>query len=413
MKKNLWLGLFIAFLTIATFYACKKQDATVTQQETTNFRVVVETWQTAFTKTASLKKINITDSIVANLDYSQATKMLGSNNDVLYVIRINDQSTDKKQRFLAISQKGGIFTLAGIFKTTAISLVKAVYEKRPLQPKEKVLLTNLDGFPKSGWRANTKGEQLEGTGEVRDKKMSFAEFTKQVMAGRIAQTAKDYMQPIEEPCIDHWMVWRNDETGEIVDIEYLGSSGDCEENNNSGGDSPPSPRYCDFTEEEGQDLLDAAEIESVDINQQETTDSTTMNGDETINPSTGYIEGRYVSGKLPVLRTTAPFISTIEWSVHFAGTRYKITTSPTEQWKFKEVHYSGITQTDGGTDVCFSMNVTAIDNGTIISTNKLSADASITYTAILYISCLNNAQVGKPKIDTVTPTIVASYSKPN
>jgi hypothetical protein len=113
-KSTIKLLLIIAWVII--FDACKKQDATKeTGSSQTVFQSVVQKWQqqAATVETASTKKKQKSDSILKNLDYSEAINIKLAGLSTLYLIKISQLSKTMNKRYLAVKENGDVYSLEG------------------------------------------------------------------------------------------------------------------------------------------------------------------------------------------------------------------------------------------------------------------------------------------------------------
>jgi hypothetical protein len=109
-----------------------------------------------------------------------------------------------------------------------------------LAPKDSILVYGLDNHPIKGWLATEAGKQLYRKGEAKPKNSSTQQ-----------QTLSNEVRPNyvyePKPCIDWYWIDYDPETGVIVAVTYLYSTGDCD---NAGGGDGGTPQELDPCQEE-------------------------------------------------------------------------------------------------------------------------------------------------------------------
>lgn len=233
--------LVVSITVSCIFSACKKIDTRPVSVNISEVKIGVQKWYTDFSKTATTKEAKLADSIVKYLDYESSTKIVQKNgNGVLYMVGISDMKKhSKKFNALGITFKDNKFSLEGIFQITSLTLVSDFYLKGTISVNDSILVLSLKNYPLYGWTKRANGLVVKLTG------ISLPKGTKPTLNNLAnSQVPKSlYMQqPVDEPCVDHFVIYSNTSTGQIIDIVQLPSTGNCAPNDGSqGSGGGPTP----------------------------------------------------------------------------------------------------------------------------------------------------------------------------
>lgn len=234
--------LVVTIIVSIIFFACKKIDTRLTSSNISEVKIGVQKWYTDFSKTASTKEVKLADSIVKYLDYETSTKIVQKNGDgVLYIVGISVmEKHSKKFNALGITLKDNKFSLEGIFQITSLSLVSDFYQKGTMSVNDTILVLSLKNYPLFGYTKRANGLVVKLTG------ISLPKGNKPTLnnLANSQEPKNNYVQqPVdEEPCVDHFLIYSNTSTGEIIDIVQLPSTGNCAPNDGSqGSGGSPAP----------------------------------------------------------------------------------------------------------------------------------------------------------------------------
>lgn len=182
-------------------------------------------------------------------------------------------------------------------------------------------------------------------------------------------------------CIDHWWITYDENTGEILSVEYIGSDcyeTHCSEGGGGGGGTGGSTGGCNLTETEAETLLDLTESQS---------------DEGVISQYTGPISTPDENGIIRVAKTlrgggfSLDFASNwwVRWGTNFAGVIYN-SGLPRSPWKWESVTYTGFTQYEGTLPPCASAEVSA-NCIPLISSDKISFEQTGTYSIHVKWTC--------------------------
>lgn len=202
-------------------------------------------------------------------------------------------------------------------------------------------------------------------------------------------------------CWDHWLVTTYGDGSQTYTYLYTTCDDNCYEQiqgisifsggtykiiNNCGGGSttsytPPEPPLCSNTVEEARALLD-----EVDFRGYSGMSSISPTGPQQLDENTGIIREPFVIHRdVLEIRFRLGFSSIYEAA--FTGVRYKLATNY-DNWKFESINYAGISERNSNMPPCYEAVVSGIGSPCVISGDLQTAQAHVSTSGILKISCV-------------------------
>ena len=227
----------------AVFFACKKNDTQVKNNNAVFFKESVSAWyQQAIRQGPEPVRRNLA-VIMKSLDCTRSERFVNPDGATLYIIpaRLKTEAADAK-KFLVLCEKDQHYEAEGIYEASSVEQLKELFTKNRLSPGQAVTRWNIDGTPSMGWQT-TKSGQLQ----IKKPKSSVnAASLKQI--NDVQRKRVDKRAAEDDICIDWYWILYDMRTGEILSEVYVFSTGNC----SFGGGSPfiPAPSATCYEEQE-------------------------------------------------------------------------------------------------------------------------------------------------------------------
>jgi protein-arginine kinase activator protein McsA len=243
MKTKAIINLLLITTWVIICYACKKQDATnKTRSAPTIFHSVIQKWQqqTATVETASTKRQQKADSVLKNLDYSEAINIKLSGLSTLYLIKISQLSKTMNKRYLAVKENGDVYSLEGVYEAKDLQKIQQFYATQKIAGRDSILIWDINNRPIKGWKTGSDGK-LKGRVASWHPSITASIRTNSIETKSIKLNLAPAPPPTDGVCIDwYWTVYDLN-TQQVYSEIYIGSTGAC---GGAGGPSTPEMQSC-------------------------------------------------------------------------------------------------------------------------------------------------------------------------
>jgi hypothetical protein len=276
--KKLLPGFTAVFFLAMTFFACKKQESqemppasvngAVAREDVSILQSITQQWHIAFAKTASIKEAASSAVILEDLDYSASYRMQSDNGKYLLLIKLKTQTTEGNVKFLALESNGTTYDLDGIYEAKNINTIRTFFTSKTFRANDSIVVRSVIGNPVKAWVTDAADNVQYKKGlAVAKGQDAKAEFLKQQKLASSSHTIVLHNEPPPpSDCIAWFWIWYDPASGIFLGAEYLGTTGDCDENSGGGGgNGRPEYLYCgQYTASEIGAMVAGAYLEDVD-----------------------------------------------------------------------------------------------------------------------------------------------------
>ncbi len=173
--------------------------------------------------------------------------------------------------------------------------------------------------------------------------------------------------------------------GEVATVKVFCSGG-----NHQGGSSGNS---CTFTNDDAS-LMDAGYVvESSDPGSSSSYSGEWTDGSGVVRKNVDFSPWMFFKADLPL----GYYVS---YSAYYTGVEFK--NNIYDNWKYESITYQNQLQTGGSTPPCTSMSMSVAPGSSNISGDQRTANSTLTYSAVLTITCVGGTMAGTARVGTLT-----------